>query len=239
MGNQAHAYHRERTLARFKEFGLKTFNDHQALEMLLFFSIPRKDTNLTAHYLIDRFGSLNGVLEASIEQLTEIKGIGEYSALLLHLVCEMIRRYECGQLQTRRNGNQLNSALRISQYFIPQFIGESEETLLVAFVDASGYVISCEEMNRGSISTVSVCYDRIIRRIFLLNATGIVMAHNHPGGQLTPSRADIEVTIRLENMLEVCGKDFLDHCIVANGKTCSIFNCREYRLAGGKHGRRI
>lgn len=238
MSNQVHTYHRERTFERFKEFGLKTFNDHQALEMLLFFSIPRKDTNPTAHYLIDNFGSLNGVLEAPIEQLTKIQGVGERSALLLHLVCEMVRRYECGQIQARSNGKMLNSTSRIFEYFIPQFIGEIEETLLVAFVDNSGHVISCEEISRGSVSAVSVCYDRIIRRIFLLNAAGIVMAHNHPSGQLAPSIEDIEVTMRLENMLEVCGKNFLDHCIVANGQASSIFHSQEYRLSGGKHRRR-
>lgn len=239
MGNGVHVYHRERTFARFKKFGLKTFNDHQALEMLLFFSIPRKDTNSTAHYLINHFGSLNSVLEAPIEQLTEIKGVGEHSALLLHLVCEIIRRYECGQLQAHHNREKLNSVSRISEYFIPRFIGETEEILLVAFVDTAGSVISCEEMNRGSASTVSICYDRIIRRMFLLNAASIVMAHNHPSGQLEPSHEDIEATIHMKNILDICGKSFLDHCIVANGQTCSIFNSLEYHLAGGKHGRRV
>lgn len=239
MGNQVHTYHRERTFARFKEFGLKTFTDHQALEMLLFFSIPRKDTNPTAHYLINRFGSLNGVLEAPIEQLVEIQGIGEYSALLIHLVFEIVKRYQCSQLQAYHSGKRLNSISRIFKYFIPQFIGKTEEVLLAAFVDMSGRIISCEEISRGSISSTPICYDKIIRRIFLLNATGIAIAHNHPSGQLTPSPEDITVTMRLENILDVCGKNFLDHCIVANGKACSIFSHPEYRLAGGKHSRRI
>ncbi len=233
MGEELHADHRKRMLKKFRECGLDAFHDHEVLETLLFFSIPRVNTNDIAHRLLNRFGSFHEVFDAPYEQLREIEGIGDRSATFIKLLCSVIARYETSRTIANTNSAKLMNKSLIADYFIPQFTGETEEVLLAAFLDGKNRVIKCEEMGRGSNTRVSIDPFLILRRAIIYNAAGVVLAHNHPNGSPLPSFEDIEVTQSVKNLLSEMGIYMLGHCIVSG--TVATFTDNEdvkYSLGG-------
>lgn len=230
MAEQLHQNHRERVLEKFRRFGLDVFSDHEVLELLLFFAIPRVDTNPTAHRLLARFGSLHAVLEAPVEQLCEVQGIGPRSADLLKLSFALCARYQMDLAKTDRHSDKLNTIEKIGAYFVPQFAGEQDEVLLAAYLDGAGRVIKCEEIARGGHAQVTVDAYKIARTALLCGAAGVALAHNHPNGTATPSAEDISVTNRLEQVLAGLGLELVDHCVVARGKYVSIRGLRCGRM---------
>lgn len=233
MAEQLHQNHRERVLEKFRRFGLDVFADHEVLELLLFFAIPRVDTNPVAHRLLERFGSLHAVLEAPREQLCTVKGIGPRAADLLQLSFALLARYQMDRLKTDRNSDKLNTVEKIGAYFVPQFAGERDEVLLVAYLDGAGRVIRCDEVARGGHAQVTVDAYKIAQTALLCSAAGVALAHNHPNGTVTPSAEDIAVTDRLEQTLAGLNIELVDHCVVARDKYASI-----RRLRGGRMGYR-
>lgn len=230
MAEQLHQNHRERMLEKFRRFGLDVFSDHEVLEILLFFAIPRVDTNPIAHRLLARFGSLHAVLEAPVEQLCEVKGIGPRSADLIKLSFALCARYQKDLVKTDRHSDKLNTIEKIGEYFVPQFTGEREEVLLAAYVDGAGRVIKCEEVARGGHAQVTVDAYKIAQTALLCRAAGVALAHNHPDGTVTPSAEDIAVTHRLEQALTGLGLQLVDHCVVARGHYASIRRLRRSPL---------
>lgn len=226
MAGQLHQNHRERVLEKFRRFGLEVFSDHEVLELLLFFAIPRVDTNPTAHRLLARFGSLHAVLEAPVEQLCEVQGIGPRSADLLKLSFAMCARYQQDVVKTNRHSDKLNTIDKIGEYFVPQFMGEREEVLLAAYLDGAGRVIKCEEVARGGHAQVTVDAYKIAQTALLCYAVGVALAHNHPNGTATPSAEDIAVTNRLEQTLAGLKIELVDHCVVARDQYMSIRRLR-------------
>lgn len=226
MAEQLHKNHRERVLEKFRRFGLDTFADHEVLELLLFFAIPRVDTNPIAHRLMARFGSLHAVLEAPAEQLCEVEGIGPRSADLIKLAFLLGARYRRDVAFTDLASAKLNTYERIGEYFVPQFADEREEVLLAAYLDGAGRVIKCEEIARGGHAQVSADPYKIARTALLCGAKGVALAHNHPDGTATPSEEDMTVTRRLEQVLAGLGVELVDHCVVARGKYTSICQLR-------------
>ena len=116
-----HDGHRERLKSRFLEHGIDSFNDLNALELLLFYAIPRRDTNVIAHALLDRFGGLSGVFEASVPELTDVPGVGENAALLLKLVPQMMKKYELSKVGDMRT---FRSSSQVAKFLIPRFLAE-------------------------------------------------------------------------------------------------------------------
>lgn len=233
MADKLHQNHRERVMEKFRRFGLDVFSDHEVLELLLFFAIPRVDTNPTAHRLLERFGSLHAVLEAPVEQLCEVQGIGPRSADLLKLSFALCARYQQDVAKIERHSDKLNSYEKIGEYFMPQFAGEQDEVLLAAYLDGTGRVIKCEEIARGGHAHVPVDAYKIASGALICHAAGVAVAHNHPNGTATPSEADMLATRRLEQTLSGLGLQLVDHCVVARGKYISI--CR---LRAGQMGQR-
>ena len=146
-----HDGHRERLKARYLEHGLDNFNDINVLELLLFYAIPRADTNLIAHELLNRFGSLSGVLEASIQELQNVSGIGENSALLLSLIPQVSRRYMIDKTKPQK---KINSASAAGKYFMPIFMYERDEVLYMLCLDSQKCVICCQLISRGVVNSV-------------------------------------------------------------------------------------
>lgn len=144
-----HDGHRERLKARYLEHGLDNFNDINVLELLLFYAIPRADTNLIAHELLNRFGSLSGVLEASIQELQNVSGIGENSALLLSLIPQVSRRYMIDKTKPQK---KINSASAAGKYFMPIFMYERDEVLYMLCLDSQKCVICCQLISRGVVN---------------------------------------------------------------------------------------
>lgn len=215
----SHAGHRLRLKAKFSRVGLDGFEDHEVLEFLLTFAIPQKDVNPLAHDLINHFGSLNAVFNATPEQLQEINGIGNHAATLLTIVPQLAKRYLDEPAAAKRYSMATDKA-RI-EYFIPKFVGAKNECIYVAFLNASSEVITCQQLSEGSISAIRVEARKLIDMAVRYKATSIVLAHNH-FGQADPSIDDIATTQDLSKTLGVCGIHLLDHIVVCRDRGKSL-----------------
>lgn len=214
-----HDGHRERLRQSFLEHGLKSMNDINALELLLFYAVPRRDTNELAHLLLRRFGSLDGVFSASVEELSEVEGIGTYAASLITLVPEMMKK---SRLSKSREIRQIRSSDDAGEYLLPYFMNERDEVVYLLCLDSKRAVICCAEMGRGVVNTVDTSVRRIVEKAIKVKACSVIVAHNHPDGLALPSREDDLFTKCLYNALETVGIRLEDHIIVADEDYISI-----------------
>lgn len=209
-----HEGHRSRLKKRFLEEGLDGFEDHEILELLLFYAIPRKDTNEHAHSLINKYGSLSGVLEADPKDLAKTPGLRENSAILLALIPSLARIYLKNRWGTRPI---LDSTAKAGEYVLTLCAGRTYEVFYVICLDAQHKVIYPALVHEGTIDQAPV-YPRVIVETALRHkAHSVILAHNHPGGSPTPSPQDIEVTKRIQVALEQISISVLDH-IIASGE---------------------
>ena len=209
-----HKNHRERVKNKYLEHGLECFADHEVLEMILFYSVPQKDTNLMAHQLIDRFGSLRKVLEATPEELYEVSGIKIHSAVLLGIIRDINRRCVLSDV---REGEVFDRVSKIGEYLMGYFSGIPNERVCVMLLDNSMRLIDCVKISNGSVNGSSIDYRLIAQTALSKKASSVILAHNHPDGCALPSREDREVTRGVEAALSVVGVNLLEHIIVGAG----------------------
>lgn len=171
--------------------GLSGTPDHKALELLLFYAIPQGDVNPLAHRLIDTFGSLSGVFNATIEQLTSVNGVGEHAACLIKLIPELGGRY---QADRSRLGTILDTTDRIGEYLAPEFFGQRNEVTVVLCLDAKFKVLQCQQLAEGSVDSTSLSLRKMMEIALACNASQVVLAHNHTSNIATPSQEDIIAT---------------------------------------------
>ena len=214
-----HDGHRERLRQSFLEHGLSGMNDINALELLLFYAVPRRDTNELAHMLLQHFGSLDGVFSASAEELCEVEGIGAYAASLLALVPEIMKE---SRLSKSREIRQIRSSDDAGEYLLPYFMNERDEVVYLLCLDSKRAVICCAEMGRGVVNSVDTSVRRIVEKALKVKACSVIVAHNHPDGLALPSREDDLFTKCLYNALETVGIRLEDHIIVADEDYISI-----------------
>ncbi len=214
-----HDGHRERLRQNFLEHGLSSMNDINALELLLFYAVPRRDTNELAHLLLQHFGSLDGVFSASAEELCEVEGIGAYAASLLTLVPEIMKK---SRLSKSREIRQIRSSDDAGEYLLPYFMNERDEVVYLLCLDSKRAVICCAEMGRGVVNSVDTSVRRIVEKALKVKACSVIVAHNHPDGLALPSREDDLFTKCLYNALETVGIRLEDHIIVADEDYISI-----------------
>ena len=214
-----HDGHRERLKQSFIEHGLDAMNDITALELLLFYAVPRRDTNELAHRLLDRFENLSNVFQASIQELTEVQGIGENTAILLTMLPQMMKKSAVSATRTIR---QLRTSREAGMYFIPRFINERDELMLAAFLNTQRTILCCCEVGRGVVNGVDINVRRIVEKALKVRASSVIVAHNHPNGNLMPSREDDLFTKRLYNSLDLVGIRLADHVIVSGDEYISI-----------------
>lgn len=207
-----HDGHRKRLTARFLAEGLEGFAPHQALELLLFYSIPRQDTNELAHRLINRFGSLSAVFEAPFEQLLEVEGVGEKTASLLKLMPDMARVY----YSARQEGAFVRSNQDAQALLLPRFLGRQEELVYALLLDAKGKCLALEQVHAGSVNASEVNLRKIAGLAIRTNAAGLILAHNHPGGVSTPSQEDVLTTRHMQATLEAMEIQLVDHLVFAD-----------------------
>jgi DNA repair protein RadC len=209
-----HDGHRERLRNKFIT-SPDSLEDHELLELLLFYVIPRCNTNETAHDLIARFGSLRGVLDANMSSLVGVKDIGDKTALYLRVVAEVLSRYECAAHDL---SGPINYA-ELGDYLRSLFVGtENEQTFLLLF-DSSNRLLLCEKIGEGYSSGNVISMRDIALLSLSNNAAGVVLAHNHPNGRATPSGEDIMATNRLKGLLSSMDIALLEHFVIA-GKEC-------------------
>lgn len=214
-----HDGHRERLKKRFREEGLDKFEAHNALELLLFFSIPRRDTNEIAHNLLNTFGSISNVFDAPVDELLKVDGIGESSALLIKMMPALSKKYAEDKL---KKGAALNSTSAAGEYLLPKFMGETNEIVILVCLDNQGRVKNCCKIADGSTNTAQINNRKIMETALRHSASSIILAHNHPGGLTNPSAADVETTKNLVHVLESVQICLRDHIIIANNEYFSM-----------------
>lgn len=214
-----HEGHRERLKKQFEQSGLDSFSDVQVLELLLFYAVPRRDTNPIAHKLLDTFGSLSQVLEASREALCRVEGVGESTASFLRLITETGRRYAMDKSAAAAILPTLESC---ADYMVPYFYGKTVETVYLLCLDAKCRVLGCKEVGQGSTNATGVSVRRIVEVAMGSQAASVVLAHNHPGGLALPSAEDVATTRRIASALQAVDIVLTDHIIVADGDYVSL-----------------
>ena len=221
-----HDGHRQRMKERFLSEGLDNFNDIQVLELLLFYAVPRQDTNPIAHALLDRFGTLAQVLETPVSELEKVKGVGHNAAVLLSLSTELGRRYQVSRMMQTRI---LTSVEECGEYLVPYFFGRRNETVFILCLDAKCKVLGCVEVGEGSVNSAGVPVRRIVETALAYNATTVILAHNHPSGLALPSGEDIQTTHRVAAALNAVEISLADHIVVADDDFVSIVQSGYYR----------
>ena len=214
-----HAGHRQRQRTKFLEHGLETFTDVEALELLLYYAIPRQDTNVLAHHLIDRFGSFRAVLEAEARELMSVPGVKENSAALLTLVRAMNRRYAS---QGRTLGKPLGSVAEAGEYLQQFFCFERVEKVVMLSLDGMHRVLAHHELTEGTPDRVQLPIRTLADFALRDKAVEVVLAHNHLDQNALPSNADIIATQLLSQALQPLGIRLLDHIIIADTDFVSI-----------------
>lgn len=221
-----HDGHRQRMKERFLSEGLDNFSDIQALELLLFYAVPRQDTNPIAHELLSRFGSLAQVLETPVSELEKVKGVGHSAAILLSLVTELGRHYQVDKMMQTR---VLTTVEECGRYLVPRFFGRRNETVFLLCLDAKCKVLGCVEVGEGSVNSAGVPVRRIVETALAYNATTVVLAHNHPSGLALPSGEDVQTTHRVAAALNAVEIALADHIVVADEDFVSIVQSGYYR----------
>ena len=215
-----HKGHRERMKERFDSHGLAAFSDVEALEMLLFYAIPRSNTNELAHRLLRRFGSYRAVLEADASELELVEGVGQNASRLICLVREMNRRY----LISGRGdgGNVLKGTEWAVAYLKPLFAYATDELAYALSLNSAGRVMRCHQLARGVSNRVEFSARQIVEIAIHDNAANILMAHNHLSDVALPSRADIAATKQIRSTLAGIGVGLTDHIIVSGEEYVSM-----------------
>lgn len=213
-----HSGHRDRVKQKVLENGFQGMHHHEILEFLLFYSVPRSDTNPLAHALIEHFGGLEYVFEATVEELTEVKGIGEHTAILIHSIPLFAREYATASSKIKK----IQSTTDATSFLIPKFIGRTEETFILVTLDNKSKITRDIIISRGTVNQISVHIRKIIEMSLKYKASRVIIAHNHPHGSATPSLTDIETTRKIKTALEQVGITLFDHIIVVGEEFLSM-----------------
>lgn len=218
-GEELHKNHRQRMYQKVEEYGLESLPAHEVLEYLLFFAIPRCNTNPIAHRLLERFGDFCQVLEASPDELAQVEGMGPASARFLHSLLQVSRYY---QMEKRRQTKQLKTEEQAIEYVKPLFIGEREEVLYAVILDDKGTILRTRQVGRGVANAVEVSAGRLAKTALMAGGTSVILAHNHPAGLPIPSSEDIITTGKMVKALGILGIDLIDHIVVAGQEATSM-----------------
>ena len=221
-----HAGHRGRVKEEFRTRGIEGWSDHRVLELMLFYAIPQGDVNPLAHELIDRFGSLSGVLDALPEELMKSKGVGEHAASYLKLFPAVTGRY----LGDRTGpGEIIHTAAEAGHALVPHLYGARNEMVYVLCLDAKEKLLGVRKISEGSNSSSDVTIRRVAEECLALGASFCYLAHNHVSGIALPSPEDVNTTEVVRTALAPLGVRLVDHLVFVDGDLVSV---RESAAAG-------
>ncbi len=206
-----HGGHRARLKARFLKDGLRGFEPHNVLELLLFYAIPQRDTNPLAHKLINRFGSVSGVLNAPVYELCEVDGISEHTATLIKLIPAI------GELRAaeQRSKEIYDSLDKVGRLMLRRYANIKTETVLLLLFDEKRHLLDTVKVAEGNESTTKIDMNRVVRSAISCGAKKAMLVHNHPSGSSVASAEDISATVKVANTLRSVDIEFLEHLLIA------------------------
>ena len=205
------AGHRSRLRDKFFQRGLEALNDDEILELLLTLGTPRRDCKESARDLLKSFGSLPAVLEAAPDQLQEVKGIGPSNSFAIHFIQAVARRY---LRQRSRSRTFLSSSGAVADYLVHAMCGLKKEVCQVVFLDAAHAVLEVRTLCEGTLTSNTVYPRELIKQALDCHAAALVIAHNHPSGNLTPSGEDLDLPRHLYRACRLVNINLLDHLII-------------------------
>ena len=215
--------HRERLRGRFREAGPEALADYEMLELILFRAIPQRDVKPLAKTLLEKFGSYAEVISAPPERLKEVEGLGEAAVTEFKIVAAAAQRLAKGQVRKRPVLSSWSSVLdycRAAQAFA------EKEQFRILFLDKRNQLIADEVQQQGTIDHTPVYPREVVKRALELSATAIILVHNHPSGDPTPSSADIEMTKQVASVAKPLGVQLYDHIIVGKDGHASLKGLR-------------
>ena len=214
-----HDGHRKRLKEQFLNHG-DGFHDHQLPAPLLCYAIPQGDVNGLSHRLLDRFGSLAGVLDARPEALEQVPGVGEHTAVLLKLIPVLSGRYQADRAGM---GTILDSTQAAGQYLRPYFSqGARYEMAYLVCLDGKYKVLGCHKLDEGTVNAAEITPRKMVEIVLAHNATAAILAHNHLSGLALPSNADLMSTQQLRTILRSVDVELLDHLIFTDDDMVSL-----------------
>jgi DNA repair protein RadC len=211
-----HVGHRKKMKKRFLNEGLDLMEDHNILELLLFYAISQKDTNPLAHELIDRFGSFSGVLDADMRALCDVPGISEHTATFLKIIPAAARKYFTEK--TSQPDKIYDSVGKIGEFLVSKFVGSNVEEVYILLFDNRYALVDMKKIATGSVSSVDIPQRQLIELALSSKAAMAVIAHNHPSGLAIPSQEDTMVTESLRASLGMVDVELIEHIIVAGAQ---------------------
>jgi len=214
-----HEDHRERMRRRVERYGLESMEEHEVLEYLLYFAIPRRDTNPIAHALLDRFGSFSAVLEAGEAELMTVEGIGPSAARFLHMIPVIDKYYVANRTKVRR---RFDDADELGKFCVPLFRGKNRECMVMIALDERRRYLRTIWLETGTVGSVDVTVGKIAAEAVSAGASVVVLAHNHPGGTPVPSTQDVQATASVIRALKLLGIQVRDHIVVAGEEYLSM-----------------
>lgn len=226
MGENLHKDHRNRVLDDFIKNGFDIHTPpHKILEFLLFYCIQRKDTNPLAHEMINKYGSLSGVLDAPLEELASMKEMSLRSAALLKLIIPLSNIYS---FDKAHNVKSFGSLSQIDEYLFDRMRNYNTEKMAILLLNADGSFKSFDILFEGTVDSVSVSVRDIIKTCLDKGGVIAALAHNHPSGVAIPSMEDTTITERIATALSNVGLRLIDHVIVVNNDYVSMAESPEY-----------
>ncbi len=215
-----HAGHRNRMRKKFLEYGIEIFEPHEVLEILLFYCIPMKDTNETAHKLINRFGSISAVIDAPLNLLVE-SGLSENAAFFLKFFPEAFAVYKNDRIN---NNNRVVDIDMLPQKLTNLYFSKNVERAYIILLDSHFKELYSGFVSKGSANTTEINIPAICELAVRHSAKLAILAHNHPSGCNKPSKADFLATINLYQALKSLDILLMDHFLVANEEAISFFD---------------
>ncbi|MBR2875762.1 MAG: RadC family protein [Clostridia bacterium] len=214
-----HAGHRKRVKANVYKNGFEQLEDHRLLELLLFYSIPREDTNEIAHRLLNEFGSFTNIIKASPKKLSSVMGIGENTAILLSAMGELCSRAVKEDIIKKPSYKKDEDLYKLISSF---YLNEENEKLSIACFDSGMKLKGIDFISEGDSIRTDFDFKVFLSKVIEYDPAFVVLAHNHPGAESAPSAADIDTTASASVTLRKIGVVLADHIIIGKDSVYSM-----------------
>ncbi len=215
LDGKKHGGHRDRLRERFIRDGLDSFEEHNILELLLFYTIPQKDTNELSHALLDRFGSLEGVFHAEVEELTRVDGIGEHTARYLNMFSTLIDSYIIDRMQ-----NEIISGIQnITEFAVRKLAFSQTECLMIIFIDNKQSMLNWQYLQEGFVTPDSLDRRAIVRMVMGTNTTHVMLARNKIKGKTRLDKNDRMIAQEISDTLRTIGVELFDYILVGGDRS--------------------